>query len=247
MWQNKDIPDQERAYKDQLETYFDRSIGTNVEKLQNFAKYVPRQSLGYFLTRYEIFKRVLCVQGSVVECGVYLGGGLMTFAQLSAILEPVNHQRKIIGFDTFEGFPEVHEIDRAGQSPYAHPGGLAVDSMDDLYEAITLFDANRNIGHIPKVELVRGDARVSVPEYLEKNPHTIVSLLYLDIDLYEPTKVALDHFLPRIPKGGIIAFDELNSSIWQGETQAAMEAVGISNLRLVRTPFESCICYAIME
>ncbi len=247
MWQNKEAPDRERAYNDQLEVYFDRSIGTNVEKLRNFTKYVPRQYLTYFLTRYEMFKQVLQVQGSVVECGVYFGGGVMTFAQLSAILEPVNHQRKIIGFDTFEGFPGVHDVDRAGKSPYAHESGLAVDSMDDLFEAIRLFDANRHVGHIPKVELVRGDARESIPEYLENHPFTVVSLLYLDIDLYEPTKAALEHFLPRIPKGGIIAFDQLNDATWQGETLAAMEVVGISNLRLVRSPFESAICYAVME
>ena len=67
-------------YLEGLEKYFEKSIGTNVEKLQNFAKYVPRQNLTTFLTRYEIFKKILDVPGSIIECGVLFGGGLMTFA-----------------------------------------------------------------------------------------------------------------------------------------------------------------------
>ena len=75
----------------------------------------------------------------------------------------------------------------------------------------------------------------------------MVSLLYLDLGLYEPTKIALENFLPRIPKGGIIAFDELNIDGMPGETVAALEAVGISNLRLERFPFEPNVCIAVLE
>src|SRR5438477_13070440 len=97
------------TYRQALETFFKESAGSNTEKLENFPKYVPRQNLARFLARYEIFKQIKDVQGSIVECGVLFGGGLMSFAQLSAILEPYNFQRRIVGFDTFEGFPEFSE------------------------------------------------------------------------------------------------------------------------------------------
>jgi len=54
---------------------------------------------------------VIDVKGSVIECGVHNGFGVMTWAKLSAILEPVNLTRRIYGFDTFEGFPEVSKED----------------------------------------------------------------------------------------------------------------------------------------
>mgnify|MGYP005641561293 FL=1 len=95
-----------------LDEYFDSSLGTNIEKLQNFAKYVPRQDLTNFLARYEIFKKILNVPGSIIECGVLFGGGLMTFAQLSSIFEPVNFERKIIGFDTFSGLTKFSKYDK---------------------------------------------------------------------------------------------------------------------------------------
>ena len=58
------------------------------------------------------------------------------------------------------------------------------------------------------------------------NKHILISLLYLDMDLHEPTKVALQYFLPRMAKGSIIAFDELNYKKFPGETIAMLEEIG---------------------
>src|SRR6201746_1029884 len=82
-------------------------------RLQTFPRHVRRQDLARFLVRYEIFKLNAGIHGSVVECGVFAGGGLMTWAQCSSILEPYNHTRRVIGFDTFAGFPKIHKKDTA--------------------------------------------------------------------------------------------------------------------------------------
>jgi hypothetical protein len=238
---------EESDFRHTLADYFDRSVGSTTERLENFAKYVPRQVLAPFLSRYEMFKRVLSVQGSVVECGVLFGGGLMAWAQLSAILEPMNHQRRIIGFDTFGGFVGISEEDEKGTSSFLNKGDYAVDSYDDLKEGIGLYDANRFLRHIPKVELVKGDICQTLPQYLEAHPQLVVSLLYVDLDLFEPTKAALEHLVPRMPKGAIIAFDQLNSTAWPGETTAVMQTLGIRNLRIERVPFETARCFAVLD
>lgn len=234
-------------FEKELEKYYNKSVGTTYEKLANFTKYVPRQKLTYFISKYEIFKKILNVQGSIVECGVLFGGGLMTFAQLSAIFEPVNHTRKIIGFDTFTGFPSLSKSDKGSTSNFAHKGGLASKAFEDLKKCIEVYDANRFLNHIPKVELIKGDVVRTVPKYLKKNPHTVVSLLYLDMDIYKPTKVAIENFLPRMPKGAIIAFDEINAKEWVGETKAVLETVGIKNLKIERFHFDTHISYAVIE
>ena len=237
----------ERFFRRSLEDYFASSPGANVVKLQNFAKFVPRQSLTRFLSRYELFKMVLRTQGSIIECGVLQGGGLMSFAQLSAIFEPVNWQRQIIGFDTFDGFRDLSEKDRGESSSASlREGGLAADSLGDLEACIRIFDANRTLSHIPKCQLVKGDVRQTIPAFVERNPHTVVSLLYLDLDVYEPTKVALEHFLPRMPKGAVLAFDELNAPNWPGETAAVIETIGLANLRIERFEFDSLLSYAVL-
>jgi len=237
----------EVGFRLELEDYFSRSVGSNVEKLQNFPKYVPTQDLRRFLSRHEIYRQVLEVHGSIVECGVLFGGGLMGWAQMAEVYEPFNHLRKVIGFDTFEGFASIHAADSTGSAEELKSGGLEVDSYEDLHAAIDLFDRNRVLGHIPRVKLVRGDARRTIPDYLVENPHCVIALLWIDFDLYEPTKVALEHFLPRMPKGAILAFDEVNHELWPGETVALMEAIGLPRLRLRRFPFGSTMSYAVVE
>ena len=235
---------------EEYERYWNESPGSNNVKLENFTKYVPRESITKFLTRNEVFLKQLHVNGSVVELGVARGASLMAWVQLSAIYEPVNYLREIVGFDTFGGFPSVHEKDLQTQTRSEHTrvGGFSIEpeAQQDIERAAALLDMTRFLGHIPKVKLVRGDVCVTLPRYLDENPHLVVSLLHLDLDLYEPTRLALELLLPRMPKGAVVLFDELNMRIFPGETRAAMEAVGLPNLRLQRFPYATCMSYAVI-
>ena len=98
-----------------------------------------------------------------------------------------------------------------------------------------------------KVKLVKGDATQTIPSFLNEHPHLVVSLLYLDFDLYEPTRVAIENFLPRMPKGAVIAFDEIDHPTWPGETLAAIESVGLGRLRLERAPFDPYVGFAVLD
>lgn len=225
---------------------FESSKDPTEIKLQTFPKYVRRQDVTRFLCLYELFKQILPVKGSIIECGVFRGASLMTWAQLSAVLEPTNLTRRIYGFDSFEGFPHVCAKDE-GRSKKAMPGELSSQSFEELLESIKLYDANRFLGHANKVELVAGNTLQSIPHFLTENPHLVVSLLFLDMDLYEPTKLAIEQFFPRIPKGGVIAFDELDNPIWPGETLAVLETLGIGNLRIMRHELDPYIGFVVKE
>ncbi|MBK1694455.1 dTDP-6-deoxy-L-hexose 3-O-methyltransferase [Chromatium weissei] len=239
----------EMNYRKQLNNYAVNSSGTIGDKFENFSKYITRQSAARYLALYEIFKIILPIQGDIIEGGVNWGGGLMWFAQMSATLEPFNLQRKIIGFDTFSGFPNLHSHDtkHAEVGKEHREGGYQANSFDDLMQCIEIYDQNRAIGHVSKVRLIRGDACETMPQYLIENPHTIVSLLHLDFDIYSPTKIAIDTFLQRMPKGAVILFDELNCPKWPGETQAVVESLLIQKLRVQRFTFEPYISYAVVE
>src|SRR4029077_950229 len=151
--------EQEKTVGPAVAKIFEES-GDPVEvRLENFPKYVRRQHLTRFLALYEVFKRALPVKGSVVECGVNRGFGLMAWAKLSAVLEPVNLTRRIYGFDSFAGFPSVTEKDKTGPAwETAAPGALRADSYAELKTLIELNDKDRFLGHIPKIELIKGDA-----------------------------------------------------------------------------------------
>lgn len=226
---------------------FERNPDPWEKKMEAFPKYVRRQNLTRLFAQYEIFKRILPVKGSIIECGVFRGGGLMAWAKLSAILEPVNLTRRIYGFDSFAGFPHLSDRDREGLGRHVQAGDLYADSYEELQELIRIYDDDRFLGHVAKVHLIKGDALHTIPEFIASHPHVLVSLLFLDFDLYEPTCTAIEHFYPRIPKGGIIAFDELDNPLWPGETSAMLEKIGAGNLRLERLEFDPYISFAVKE
>ncbi len=215
-------------------------------KLDNFTKYIRRQRLTRLLALYEIFKRILNVKGSIVECGVYRGFTLMAWANISAVLEPANLTRRIYGFDSFEGFPAVSKEDANGTME-PRKGQLLAGACEELAELIEVYDANRFLGHVKKVQLIKGDVAMTVPEFIAANRHLVVSLLFLDLDLYAPTKTAIEYFLPRMPKGAIIAFDELDNPIWPGETLALLDSIGVNRLAMQRIDFDPYIGFAVID
>src|ERR1700679_375554 len=153
------LPKEESVVQDLCDAFENASVPL-AQRLETFARHVRRQDLARFLVRYEIFKLNLGVHGSVVECGVFAGGGLMTWAQCSSVLEPYNHTRRVIGFDTFSGFPNTHEKDSSGTSEYLHQGAFdtSTDIVQELNHLAAIHDRNRPLGHIPKIELVQGDS-----------------------------------------------------------------------------------------
>ena len=236
----------------------EKEVGKNIEhifnacpdsieiKLENFTKYVRRQHLKRFLAMYEIFKLILPIKGSIVECGVFKGFGVMAWAKLSTMLEPENFTRRVYGFDTFSGFPGINEKDENPIEKHTI-GSLYANSYDELNELIIEYNRDRFLGHLDKIKLIKGDVLQTIPQFIIDNSHLVVSLLFLDMDLYEPTKAAIEHFLPRMPKGAIVAFDEMDNPMWPGETNAVLDSIGINNLKLKRLEWDPYISYAVIE
>ena len=67
-----------------FEKEFLKSNSTIEEKLNNFPKFVRRQAIARFLCQYHIFEKQISLKGSVVECGVNLGGGIFSWAHFQA-------------------------------------------------------------------------------------------------------------------------------------------------------------------
>jgi hypothetical protein len=247
-WQNQTSLEKETF--ELYRAYFEEASEPTISKLECFPKYTRRQSLSKFMARSDIFRKMIEIHGSVIDCGINSGASLFSFAQLSAIFEPVNYTRKVIGFDTFSGIANVTDKDiSSSTSANVFEGGF--NSGEEMYDNIQrgkeIFDLNRNLGHISKIEIIKGNACSTIPKYIQDNPHLIVSLLHLDMDIYEPTKTAIEYFLPRMPKGGIIIFDELNQPGYPGETKAVLDTLGIRGVKLQRIPYETGISYAILD
>jgi hypothetical protein len=235
--------DKDRKGYNLAEEAFETARIPLLDKLEAFPRFATKRSIARFIAKQEIYRQVLGTTGIIVECGVFNGAGLFTWAQLANIYEPVNYTRKIVGFDTFEGFPEVNEkIDNAGVLA-SKVGDLKGSALEDLQRSVAKYNQERHLAHIPNITLVQGDFLKTADAYVQQNPHTIVSLLYLDFDLYEPTRKALEVFLPRMPAGAIVAFDEINCESFPGETKALDDVMGIGKRAIHRFPFDPWISY----
>ena len=116
-----------------------------------------------------------------------------------------------------------------------------------LPRILEIHESLNPLSHIRKFELCKGDAVDEVPRYLVRHPETIIALAYFDFDIYEPTKKVLEIIKPRLVKGSVLAFDELNDNDLPGETLAVMEVLGLNNIRLKRFPYASRVSYCVVE
>ena len=193
---------------------------------------------------YELYKKILPLHGNIIEFGVRWGQDLVLFECFRGMLEPFNYTRKIIGFDTFAGFPSVTEND-----PHAKIGDMGVTEGYEIYldNLLDQHEKESPISQIRKHSLVKGDVVQTLPRYFHEHQETIIALAYFDFDIYEPTRIALEFCKDRLMKGSVIAFDEANNENWPGETLAIRGALGIENIKLERFPWCPTMSYMVVE
>lgn len=215
------------------------------ELLDNLGLFLTRQTLSRINFMQKLYQMIVPVHGVIMEFGVRWGQNMALFSNLRGIHEPFNYNRKIIGFDTFEGFPSVAPQDgnNVSQGDYA----VADNWMDELEVILEFHEQNAPIPHKKKHQLAKGDATLTLPDYLKEHPETIVALAYFDFDLYKPTRDCLEAILPHLTKGSILAFDELNTPEFPGETLAVREVLGLSRYAIKRDPSNPLTSYLVIE
>jgi hypothetical protein len=239
-------PDEKEFFR-QLTLELKNSLIPQDELLHNLGLYLTSKSLSRLLFFYEIYRLILKTHGVIMEFGVRWGQTLSILSALRGMLEPFNRHRKIIGFDTFEGFSGISDQD--GSKCQCKDGSFSVplNYEEKLAAILRLQELTNPMSHIKRFELIKGDARATVPAYLKAHPETAVSLAILDFDIYAPTKAALESIKPHLFKGSVLVFDELCDDIFPGETVALDEVFGIRNLRLQRFPMTARVSYCVME
>ncbi|MFC1652389.1 TylF/MycF/NovP-related O-methyltransferase [Planctomycetota bacterium] len=180
--------------------------------IDQFGLYVGTQTLGTRLAVYEIMKECMNVPGHIAEFGCWHGSNLLFMAKVIQLLQP-NTYKYIYGFDSFEGLrtfaPEDKDtLDNLGQ--YQGDEGT-------LHSMIELFEMDE------WVCLVKGVVDETIPVFAKEHPGLMLSLAYIDLDLYEPCKLALKFSHGCLVSGGIIVLDEAMMRSWPGEGQALAE------------------------
>lgn len=238
---------EEKKRRENLMKLFKECPIPEQELFSNIGLFLSRHQLSRILFMNDVYKNILNSHGIIMEFGVRWGQNMGLFESLRAIYEPFNLTRKIVGFDTFDGFPSVHKKD--GDKSIASTGsyGVTKDYEKYLEQVLDYHEKINPNSHKKKYELVKGNAISEIETYFKKNPETIIALAYFDFDLYEPTKKCLEVIKSRLTKGSIIGFDELNSTHFPGETLALKEVFGLNRFKIIRSPYSQLQSYVVFE
>jgi hypothetical protein len=217
--------------------------------LANLGLFLTRASLARILFMHDLYLKILNVPGCIIELGSHWGQNVALFSTFRTIYEPQNVGRKVIAFDTFEGYAKSStkdgQIMAAGVSSNA---GAVSENFELLLDRI--LDCHNRLGprsHIKKHEVVKGDVVETLPAYLAQNPETLIALIYFDLGLYDPTRKCLEIIKDRLAKGSIIGLDHLAMPDAPGDSLAVMEVLGYRNHRFVRDPRVPYQSYLVVE
>jgi|TARA_B100002003_G_scaffold136009_1_gene125776 hypothetical protein len=215
------------------------------EILLNTGLFLTPQTLSRVLFMDFLYRQILEVQGIVVDFGCRWGQNTSLFTALRGIYEPFNRLRKIVAFDTFEGFPDVDPKD----GELMNPGGYGTTKDYEAYlaQVLDFQEKESPLPHIKKYEIVKGDASRTIHEYLDQNPETIISLAYFDMDIYEPTLECLGAIKGRITRGTVIGFDEINDHSTPGETLALQDVLGLDRFAIRRYRYNARTSFLVVE
>ena len=229
-----------------VELYRNCPIPEN-ELLRNFGLFINRQSLSRMFYMAELYRKIIDVHGVVMEFGTRWGHNLALFSSFRGMYEPYNFTRKIVAFDTFEGFLRLTEEDGKAQEFGAGTLNVSRDYDKYLEQVLAYHEQESPLPHIRRFELIKGDAPLMLERYLEEHPETIIAMAYFDMDLYEPTKKCLELVLKRVTRGSVLGFDELNFDMWPGETVAVSEVLGLAKYKINRSPLEPTSSYLVID
>jgi hypothetical protein len=221
--------DQDREVRRRIARLLAETPVPEEDLVDNLALYLRREPLIDLLCIDALYRMILDVPGVIMEFGVQWGRNLGALTALRSVYEPYNPHRRIIGFDTFTGFPALADIDQA--SPDAFVGGFAVAEgyPEHLREVLGAHETGDCLAHIQRTFVVQGEVGETLPLYLNRNPHTVIALAYFDMDLHAPTRGTLMEVRPYLTKGSVLAFDEFADAKWPGETVALREVLGIDH------------------
>lgn len=192
------------------------------EIMQAFPGYIRRQIVTRFLAYYELFRLIKDIPGWIVECGIYRGFSFFALGKFLEIFCMGDKTRKIVGFDNFEGFTPLHKEDGfEDEKCTRHEYGTNPSNFkDDFFKLLNLANTDCFAPWSERMIVVDGDARFSIPIFCRENPGLRLSMLHIDIDIYEPVKTALENLYPRLVPGGIVVLDEFAHKDWPGESSA---------------------------
>lgn len=200
------------------------------DMLFNLGLYARSGLLVKFLVMADLYQRFQHIPGLLCEFGTWYGQNLILLENLRAIYEPFNKQRRIVGFDTFEGY---REGGYAGKGIYS-TGKKYIGYLQRLLRA----HQQANVyGHLKADhELIGGDVTKTAPAYFAAHPEVTVAFAYFDIGPYIATFETMLAIRDRLVPGSILLLDEFTLADTPGEAMAFLEVFKKVPYKITKCP-----------
>ena len=183
--------------------------------------------------------------------GTWRGQTAVICENLRSIFEPMNFNRRIIAFDTFNGYVGFSEKDNA--TSLHKDGTYSTGESYDIFlqNLLTLHEKSNAMGHnFGKHKVIKGDCIKTLPDFFKSNPNEFISLAFFDVNSYDPTNESFNLIYEKLVPGGIIAFWQLSrdGKIIQAEGQVYVnEILNKINHNLKRSMFYPGLCYLVKK
>jgi len=190
--------------------FWNNNIPEIDEENKKLIEFIGEHSLTPLIRRWTLIKTLHYINknklfGDIVECGIWRGGNLF-LAKTIQDKYPNEFKRKIYGFDTFEGMPkptfhdgirinEVYQNFKNRNIPWTKA------SLDDVKNSSKIFFSN-----VDDFKFIKGMVEDTLKD--KENLPDKISLLRLDTDLYESTKIELNILYPLLVEKGVLIIDD---------------------------------------
>lgn len=218
--------DSQLAAREKLYELFESYPAPKTEKERSLSLFLRGSQLARLLAINEIYQQIVHLPGNIMDCGTWRGSTAILCENLRAIYEPLNFQRHIYAFDTFEGYKGFEDyevkVNNISNGTYS-----VEDNYEKLLEELlVVHEQNNAMGHIHgKHYVVRGDIVDTLPKILSENRGLSLSLVFFDLNCYKPTYEVLNHVLSRLLVGGIVAMWQFSREELQSESQVFFELI----------------------
>jgi len=253
-----------QAHESTVITYSDQKSLEARAKLFSLLKTYPatdgeaERSLGLFirgslLARIfairELYEKIVMKPGIIVDLGTWRGQTAVLCENLRAILEPLHFNRRIVCFDSFEGYIGFSDGDKATDLHKDGTYRVGTEYSEYLEQLLVLHEQNNAMGHnYGKHKVIKGDCRETLPKFLNDFSNEVIALAFFDLNSYGPTETSFKRIYERLIPGGVVAFWQLTRDVIPAEGMVYNQSI-LNQVKhsLHRSLYYPGLCYLIKD
>lgn len=178
-------------------------------------KYLDTLELSYLFSIFNLYSKVKNLPGHIVEFGVGAGRNSILFGNMLKFTSQ-HSNFKYFGFDSFTSYTskDLHDNSSLSKTKWK------MNSLEFVENRIN----EHNLSGV--CNFIQGDVRETIVSFLNTDTNRyskdnfFAKLVYIDLSVYEPSKIVLNEIFKYIVPNGIIAIDQRKQG---GEWRALIE------------------------